>query len=158
MKTKISFFFLIIAFLFIDTVYPQQSAKEILNKAFEAMGGRDKLESLKSIETESIGYRHWLEQYLKDRKGRGLRSYMQKNEIIDLVNNKIWRETKHKFGQIPEWSSLYTVTADGVVMMKRNGKEYPGRSVHTPRKDEEYFKNLTRKNFIYSREIEHFKI
>ncbi len=123
---KIQKIFLIIIFLFTGILYPQQTAKEILNKSFEAMGGREKLDNLHNIESEKIGYRHLLEQSERP-EGPWITIYKQIHDIIDLNNGNVWKSSEMKFGQFPDWNKTITVISDSNVMVKRGEREFPGR-------------------------------
>ena len=128
----------LIVVLFLIPIYPQHSAKEILNKSFEAMGGREKLDNLKSVEIQRIGYRHFIEQSERP-EGPWISSYTQTHEIKDLTKHNIWREVKNRFWINVKWSDTYSVKANDVVMMKRNGKEFPGQPAQL-QKDKEYLR------------------
>lgn len=126
MKIEKIFFCFVIMILFVGTLYPQQTSKEIIDKSLEAMGGRDKLDNLKSVEIQRVGYRHFIEQSERP-EGPWISSYTQTHEIKDLTKNNIRREIKNRFWINVKWSDTYSVTANDVVMMKRNGKEFPGQ-------------------------------
>lgn len=135
--------------LFLIPVYPQQTAKDILNKSFKAIGGKSKLENLKSIETEKIGYRHWLEQSERP-EGPWVMNFEEIHEIRDIKNNRLWKKRELKSGQMPEWSGRVYVISDSTLMIKIRGRNFPGS--YSQFEDEEDAFNLSPERILLTAE------
>jgi hypothetical protein len=124
------FSFLLVPLLFPGTVQPQRregtlrQAQSTVRDALIAMGGEEKLRSLKSLRYEGIGHIYSVEQSERP-EGPWIVNYVQIAESKDLVKQKVRTSTQMRNSQIPDWIGTTQIVADGVASAERGGKYFP---------------------------------
>ena len=76
---------------------PDESAQQLLRNAVEAMGGEEKLRSLKTVVIEGIGHTYLIEQSERP-EGPWIVNYQQITELRDYYNHKLRRTTRARSG------------------------------------------------------------
>ena len=102
----------------------QNDVEKLVRAAIEAMGGEAKLRKLKSIQFDGIGHNFAIEQSERP-EGPWIVAYSQVSETRDLVKNRVRIVNQNKHSQVPEWSGLNTIVADGVAAFERGGRFIP---------------------------------
>lgn len=103
-----------------------QSAKECLNLAFEAMGGRERLREVRSIQLHTIGHTLLMEQSY--RQDPFITSYENTTTALDLANQRISSELKLTWPEADDNQSESTA----VVVVGPEGGVRRGKDADSP--------------------------
>src|ERR1035438_2537177 len=100
-----------------------QSAKQCVGLALDAMGGRERLEKLKSVRLKTIGHTLLMEQSY--RQAPFITSYERGQVTFDLVNHAVLTEMKTTWpesdGNQSDSDSVVVVGPDGGVTRSKDG-------------------------------------
>ena len=103
-----------------------QSAKECLNLALEAMGGRERLQELKSLRLHSIGHTLLMEQSY--RQAPFITSYEKATTTLDFANQRMLSEIQLTWPESDDNQSEST----SVVVVGPEGGVRRGKDADTP--------------------------
>ena len=96
------------------------SARALLSRSIDALGGETALRHLRSLEIESIGHEFFIDQSERP-EGPFVTRYVQTLEKRDIAGGRSRIETQERFVLSPDWSgagSATTVDADAAVMTR----------------------------------------
>jgi hypothetical protein len=106
-----------------------KSAKQCVDLALDAMGGRDRLQQVKSVRLHTIGHTLLAEQSY--RQEPFITSYERGQTTLDLANQRMLKETKLTWPESdPDKSdidSILVVGPDGGVQRAKDGDSCPYR-------------------------------
>jgi glyoxylase-like metal-dependent hydrolase (beta-lactamase superfamily II) len=94
-----------------------------IDQAIAAMGGEDRLRGLKSLTLETIGHGWALEQSERP-EGPWLSIYLQRTEIRDHANRRLWSESQRRDWNFPKWSTPSAVVVVDSVAARTNGQRW----------------------------------
>src|SRR5689334_15017111 len=85
------------------------SARAVVSRAIEALGGEAALKSLTTLQIESIGHEFFIDQSERP-EGPFVTRYVQILEKRDVAGGRSRTETQQRFTQVPDWSGAGTAT------------------------------------------------
>lgn len=103
-----------------------KSVKECLELSVEAMGGRDRLEHVKSVRLETTGHTLLMEQSY--RQAPFITSYESDKTIVDIAGQRLYTEAKVTWPESDpnQWAN------DAVLVVAPEGGVYRGKAGDTP--------------------------
>jgi glyoxylase-like metal-dependent hydrolase (beta-lactamase superfamily II) len=135
MRTKVVARYLLVACLMAPAVVGAQAAKGTvpaampagarIEQAIAAMGGEDRLVSLRSLTLEAVGHGWALEQSERP-EGPWLSIYQQRTEIRDLAGRRLWSESQRRDWNFPKWSPAFALVVANGVAARTNGQRWAG--------------------------------
>lgn len=102
---------------------PNQTAAELVGRALDSLGGKARLQALKTVRTEGMGHDWHLEQSERP-EGPWLTSYIQRTEIRDVAAGRLRRETQTRNWSRPEWAAPAVLVTDGRVVARASGDRF----------------------------------
>lgn len=113
-------------------------ARQLVQKAADAMGGAERLRSIQSVRVKAMSYENHLEQSERP-EGPWIIGYIQATETRDFPRNRMRHEEQQRsfFQQSANWAANQWVFSDGVVAaIGREGRMAP-RDAFTAQQAEE---------------------
>lgn len=106
-----------------------EEARTVLAQAVEAMGGKDRLTSLRTLKLSVFGHNYALEQSERP-EGPWLVIYREREELRDVQNRRRIIDSRSRFWSVPEWRPPSTTVVAGGVAARTNGTRWaPGAPV-----------------------------
>jgi hypothetical protein len=96
------------------------TARAVVSRSIEALGGERALRSLSTLQIEAIGHDYFIEQSERP-EGPFITRYVQTSEKRDVAGGRSRVETQQRFVQSPDWAGSGTaaiVDADAAVMTR----------------------------------------
>ncbi len=100
------------------------SARDLMIKAIDAMGGEARLRGITSLTLDGIGHEYAVEQSERP-EGPYVVAYHQITETRDFGRNGLRRSTETRQVQTPQWFGINLIVADRVAVFERNGRFIP---------------------------------
>ena len=101
-----------------------ETARSIVERAIDAVGGAAALKSVSSLQIESIGHEHFIEQSERP-EGPFIVRYLQTSEKRDVAGGRSRIETQQRFSQVPDWAGAgATLINDGEAAVLNRGERY----------------------------------
>ena len=94
------------------------SARDIVSRSIEAMGGEAALKSISTLQIEAIGHDFFIEQSERP-EGPFIPRYTQSSEKRDVAGGRSRIETQQRYAQVPDWAgagSAVIVDGDAAIM------------------------------------------
>jgi hypothetical protein len=104
----------------------EKSAKQCVDLALEAMGGRERLQQVKNVRLQNIGHTLLMEQSY--RQAPFITSYERGQTTVDLVNQRVRTETKMTW---PE-SDANQADSDYILIVGREGGVFHSKDGDSP--------------------------
>jgi len=105
------------------------SARAIVTRAIDALGGESALQAIAALQIEAIGHEYFIDQ--SDRpEGPFIVRYQQTSETRDVAGGRSRLESQQRFFQVPEWTPPGTATivdADAAAIVRGERAAPAGR-------------------------------
>lgn len=114
------------------TAAPQASstsARAVVSRAIEAVGGAAALQSIAALRIETIGHEYFIDQSERP-EGPFVVRYVQTSELRDVARGRSRIETQQRFLQVPDWTppdAATVVDADAAVLLRGDRSMPAGR-------------------------------
>lgn len=92
------------------------TARSVIESALEALGGRAAIESIASLEIESIGHEYYIDQSERP-EGPFVTSYVSVKERRDVAGGRSRLELQRREFQFPDWTPEPVLVADATAAM-----------------------------------------
>jgi hypothetical protein len=110
---------------------PSETARAVVNRAIDALGGAAALKNITSLEIESIGHTYFIEQSERP-EGPFIVSYVSTSETRDVAGGRARAEEQQRFVLSADWSgggSATIVDADAAAIARGDRYLPAGRQV-----------------------------
>jgi len=104
------------------------AARSAVAAALEAMGGKERLQALRTLRMEWMGHDWHLEQSERP-EGPWMTSYIQRTDIRDIATGHLRRETQTRNWSRPDWAVPAVLVTDGRVAARVAGERWVPASV-----------------------------
>jgi glyoxylase-like metal-dependent hydrolase (beta-lactamase superfamily II) len=102
----------------------RDTARDVVMRAIAAMGGEAALKSIATLQIESIGHDHFIEQSERP-EGPYIARYLQTAEQRNVARGRSRVETQQRFSQVPDWAGAgAAVIVDADVAVLNRGDRY----------------------------------
>lgn len=111
---------------------PQASsttARAVVSRAIDAVGGEAALKSIAALQIDTIGHEYFIDQSERP-EGPFVVRYVQTSERRDVAGGRSRLETQQRFLQVPDWTppdAATIVDADAAVLQRGDGGAPAGR-------------------------------
>src|SRR4029079_11250012 len=105
------------------------SARAVVTRAVEALGGESALRNLSTLQIEAVGHDYFIDQSERP-EGPWVTRYVQTSEKRDVSGGRSRLETQRRFLQAPEWAGAGVATivdADAAAMVRGDRSGPAGR-------------------------------
>jgi len=122
-KIKLIFSF-IVSLLLVTQAFPQQTAKEILNKTLEAMGGKEKIENLRTIQFSGTEINN-LPSIAVWNNGAKSKIFLKLDRFADITGMKLISNEKFSFNDQQHKLEIKFIYDNGVALKEMGNKKRP---------------------------------
>jgi hypothetical protein len=103
-----------------------ETARTVVARAIDALGGEAALKRIQGLDLESIGHDYFIDQSERP-EGPFIVSYATRSERRDVAGSRSRMEQQQRFVLSPDWSPADATLVDGdAAAMLRNGRYLPG--------------------------------